>query len=340
MNITLFVVGAVVTLVAVYDIIYTILSPRGAGFIADRVSRGIWRFSLAMVNRNGRKTMLRLIGPVLLLIIVLNWIVLLWIGNTLMVYSDPESLWSASRDEFVPGVMENMYFAAYVLSSMGSGDYTPASDWWLFYTGFISYTGVVLISLGISFLLPVIEAITLKRQVSLQIHNLGKNPRQILERYENDDFVELLERLKELEPLLLQLAQYHLAYPVIHYFHSVHLYESLPVKLVSLDETMSVLLYKVDSEKIEDIRSLERAYAAMTYYLSTLASAFIQPKDDEPERPDTTYLQNASEVTSSRGTGHDKDLEKRRKLLLAYLQNDGWNWRDMEEAEDTIELDF
>ncbi|RKS53770.1 hypothetical protein BC962_2025 [Gillisia mitskevichiae] len=340
MNIALFILGLVITLVTIFDMISTILSPRGAGFIADRISRGIWRACLMACNRDGRKKFLNIVGPALLLIIVLTWILLLWFGNTFIVYSDAEALWSSSKNAYVTGFVEKMYFTAYVLSSMGNGDYTPGNGWWMIYTGFISYTGVVFISLGISFLIPVVDAITLKRQISLRIHQLGKTPSEIIKRYEENNFKELLQVLNELEPSLLKLAQQHLAYPVIHYFHSENLHESLSVKLVTLDETMSILLYSVDKENLSDIHALERAYGATTYYLSTLASAFIKPGDDEPKRPNTSNLKNVSKETSQRGTGHEEDLSKRRKLLLAYIQNDGWEWEDVEENTDSISLGF
>ncbi|MCF4101046.1 hypothetical protein L1I30_05170 [Gillisia sp. M10.2A] len=340
MSITYLLIGTVITVITIVDMISTILSPRGAGLVADRVSRSIWRICLIVTNKNGRRKFLNMVGPVLLLIIVLTWILLLWIGNTFIVYADAEALWSSSNNTYGTGFIEKMYFTAYVLSSMGNGDYTPANDFWLLYTGFISYTGVVFISLGISFLIPVVDAITLKRQVSLRIHQLGKTPKEIIERYEQNNFKELLQVISELEPSLLKLAQYHLAYPVIHYFHSENLFESLSVKFVTLDETMSIMLYNIHQDSIADLQALERAYGATTYYLSTLASAFIKPGDDKPKRPETSYLKNASQISSLRGTGYEKDLEKRRKLLLAYIQNDGWEWKDVENNKDSIVLNF
>jgi len=338
MNIALFLVGLVITLIVIYDMVYTILSPRGAGLIADRVSRNLWRGYLELVGGNGKNRSLRFIGPLLLLIIVLVWIILLWIGNTIMIYSDGQALWSGTSREYVPGFIEKLYFTAYVLSSMGSGDYTPASDLWMLYTGFISYTGVVFISLGISFLIPVIEAITLKRQVSLQLHNLGPNPRSILENYSENGYMELMEKLDSLEPSILKLAQYHLAYPVIHYFHSERRYECLPVMLASLDEALSILMYKVDKDSINNIMSLRTAYNALTYYHSTLANAFITPGDDEPEHPDTSYLTQISKKDSIHGERSGSDLVHRRKLLLAYLQNDGWEWDDMAKYGEAVSL--
>ena len=61
----------------------------------------------------------------------------------------------------------------------------------MLYTGIISYTGVIFISLGISFLIPVIDATVLKRQISLQIHALGGTPKEILQKYGGDHYNDL-----------------------------------------------------------------------------------------------------------------------------------------------------
>ncbi len=325
MNYFLFSLGLGITLITIYDMVYTILSPTGAGLIANRVSRGIWRLTLKSTNYNGHNKFLSYVGPMLLLIIVLTWIILLWFGNTMIVFSDSTALWSGDKNAFIDGLSESAYFIAYVLSSMGNGDYTPASDWWMFYTGFISYTGVVFISLGISFLIPVIEAITLKRKISLKINNLGNSPKAIINNYKQKNFTKLTNELRDLESSLISISQNHLAYPIIHYFHSEKLYEALPIQLASLDEALSIIIYEIDKEKIDDFETIERLYKANTYYLSTLASAFIHPEDDEPVRPDTKYLNDIKHQKEINDELNSK-LSLRRKLLLAYLQNDGWEW--------------
>ncbi|WP_299154193.1 potassium channel family protein [uncultured Christiangramia sp.] len=333
MNIFYFVIGVVIVLVTIYDMIYTILSPRGSALLADRISRWFWRFALKVSGKNGRNKLLEYIGPLILLGVVLTWIIILWLGNTLIVYSDPQALWSSQDSAYVTGFYNKLYFAAYVLSSMGNGDYTPASDWWLFFTGFISYTGVVFISLGISFLIPVVEGITLKRKLSMQIHNLGETPERIISNYNSNNFEQLSSALSDLEAPLLKVAQSHLAYPVIHYFHSVNINESLPVQLATLDETLSILLYQVEEDNFEDRLSMERTYKSLTYYLSTLASAFIHPGDDEPEHPNTDYLHDLKKSDQAIDDSANRKLAARRKLLLAYLQNDGWEWDVIEKKE-------
>lgn len=339
MNLYIFSIGLIITVLTIYDLVYTILSPKGAGFIADYIARKIWRLSLFLCNHNGTKRFLSFVGPFIILIIVLSWIHLLWIGNTLIIYSDPEAVYSTDTNNYITDFSENLYYTGYVLSSMGNGDYTPQGRWWQFFTGFISFSGVVFISLAISFLLPVVEAVALKRRMALKIFSFGENPIKILRKYKNDEFKELYSSIENLQENILKLAEYHLAYPVIHYFHANTNFESLPLNFVKLDEVLTHLLSSKDRPEFSDSIKLEGTRQSLTFYLSTLESAFIKPSDDEPERPNKDNT--PEEILRDIDTNHYNEgtLVYRRKLLLAYLQNDGWTWDDMISCEQNINLE-
>lgn len=64
--------GILIVLLTIYDMIYTILSPKGSGFIADRISRFLWRGILKITGSDGNKKILSFIGPFIILIIVLT----------------------------------------------------------------------------------------------------------------------------------------------------------------------------------------------------------------------------------------------------------------------------
>jgi len=76
MNITLFIIGVIITLITIYDMIATIFSPRGASFMADKISRGIWRFSFKIAKKDGGNKLLNTVGLSLLHIIVLSFIII------------------------------------------------------------------------------------------------------------------------------------------------------------------------------------------------------------------------------------------------------------------------
>ncbi len=338
MNYFLFITGILITVLAVADLIYTVLAPQGSGYFTGKFTRWFWRILLGISSHDGSKRFLNFSGVIILFSLILMWVMLIWLGNTLIFYADESSLFSSNTNQYVTSFTDTAYYTGYVLSSMGNGDYIPVGKWWKIYVGFISYTGVIYMSLSISFLIPVVEAVTMKRIISLRISEIGKNPFHILERHvRREDLSRLLSRIYPLRQDVLKIAQKHLTYPIIHYFHSGNKNESLPLSIVSLDETISILLYGTKMEDEDDCRKLEEMHTAFTYYLSTLGSAFIDPSDDLPELPDTKNYADKLPLTFSDPPEYDA-IADRRRLLLAYLQNDGWKWKDMAKNDEEIIL--
>lgn len=340
MNYFLLILGLIITTLAVLDLIYTVLSPSGTGMISGRFTRYAWRLLLFLNGSDGKSRGLTYAGAFILFALILLWVFLIWIGNTLTFYADPESLYNPSRQVYVTDFADTMYYTGYVLSSMGNGDYTPMSTVWKLYVGFISYTGVIYMSLSISFLIPVVEAVTMKRKLAISIAVLGNNPSHIIERNSTyHDVTSLVDKLYDFREDIIKMGENHLTYPIIHYFHSTHKYESLQIYLVALDETLTCLLYSLKDLDDSNKRKLEELRQTLTFYLSTLDHAFIDPKDDEPEIPEMNRHREKLvilEPEEIRQAFHN--LGDRRKLLLAYLQNDGWQWADMEKNSEEIKF--
>lgn len=337
------ILGFIIVTVTILDIMYTVLAPNGSGIITGKVSHHIWRTALKITNSDGESKLLSNIGLFLLLFIVQFWVALVWIGNALILYSDPEALYNTTINSYVSDFSSQLYFSGYVLSAMGNGDYTPASEWWKFYTSFISFTGVIFISLSISYLIPVIQAVTNKRSLSLRLNTIGGSPEDmILSHWKDDDFKFLIDELYELEPLIFQLSQQHMAYPVIHYFHSTKRFESTSICLAMLDETLSII-QSVRNRGLEDetstkINSLRKA---ITYFLSTLRNSYINPGDDEPLVPDLDYFNERNIPKAVDDNEIEESFRKqneRRKLLLAYVQSDAWQWKDVVEKNGGIQI--
>ncbi|MGB3468623.1 MAG: potassium channel family protein [Cyclobacteriaceae bacterium] len=341
----LFIIGLCIVVLTILDILYTVLAPNGAGYLAGKITFYIWRISLKIAGYDHRSKLLCNVGPYMLLLIVQIWVLLIWVGNAIIIYSDPHSLYNSTQQQYQEDFISNLYFSGYVLSAMGHGDYSPSNGWWKAYTAFISFTGVVFITLAISYLLPVIQAVTDKRTLSLRISSFGNSPEDILKKnWKNDHFEYLVKELKDLKPAIFSLAQQHMAYPIIHYFHSKDRNESAPINIATVDETLTILrsLLKDNSTESTLINDLVSTQSAITYFLSTLKSGHIKPGNDEPEVPGLDYINDfdlpercsVEEIKST-----FRKHRKRRKLLLAYIQNDAWKWEDVVSDNDDISLE-
>lgn len=134
-------------------------------------------------------------------------------------------------------------------------------------------------------------------------------------------------------------AQRHLAFPVIHYFHSSDTRTSIGPRLAALDEVLT-LIDAVDLQANGLPQSSTRPLRqAISDYLESLEQVFVHPADEPPPPPEVAALRNDGIVGCS-----DEDLRQvceglaeRRALLAGYLNHDGWAWRDIMETSDDAE---
>lgn len=176
-DILLIVIGSSLILLAVSDFAVTAFVPTGEGRVTALLGRFIYNTFLRLSGCNGRNRMLNYIGLVAIFAISTTWIILLWSGFTMIYVADTNSILVGSNKE-PSDVFEKIYHVGYTLSTLGIGDYVPGSDFWRIFTSFISFVGLVTITMSITYLVPVISSAIHKRSLSLQISSLGETPRR------------------------------------------------------------------------------------------------------------------------------------------------------------------
>ena len=98
---------------------------------------------------------------------------------------------------------------------------SPPGPLWQFLTVIASGSGFFLFGLALAYLVPVVQADTQKRQTAITCWCLGHDPGDMIVRAWNGvDSSALSPHLISLIPMLSQLGENHLTYPVLHYFHS------------------------------------------------------------------------------------------------------------------------
>ena len=329
MNYISLIAGIVIVCLVVADVMISTLAPRGSGFISKRLRSGMWSFFRWCAKGKGENMLLNYAGMFTVTSWLLGWILMLWVGNFLIYQSVPESvLFSGSNAS--AGLVDKIYFVGYVLSTMGNGDFKPGGGFWNIYTAIISFSGFITITLAITYLVPVLSAEMEKRKTSIYIHSLGASPEDILlNAWNGKDFSRLAQHFGTLTDNIMGQAQKHVAYPVLHNFHS-HLHqEALAINLVSLDEALSILLLYAHDNTYTVQQQIYPLRFAISDYLATLASAFISPSINEPGPIRTDKLQKSGIPLKQENEQMRFEKEKlrlRRKLLLGMLENDGWHW--------------
>lgn len=330
-NYLLFGLGAIVVIVVVAEVLVTTLVPHTPAHVSERVRGWVWRFFHWASRKDGTKTLLNYAGMVTIFAWLVGWIFLFWLGNTLLFLSDTSSLLNSTTNAPVSAV-EKIYFTGYLLSTAGLGDVVPNGTFWKLYTSIISFSGFVIISLSITYFIPILSAETTKRVISLHIHSLGTSPEEILCRgWNGKDFNGFATHFNELAVKIMELSKNHVAYPVLHNFHSHDYRESIYLNITSLDEALTILLLYVPDDVKPHKFDLLTLRHAISDFLNTLRSSFISQSEKEPPSTDLKKIRECG-IPIKQGTPAEvknESLILRRKLLLGMMENDGWRWEDL-----------
>lgn len=329
MNYFIFSLGVILVFLVISDVLISTLAPRGSGFITERLRAGVWNFFHWICRGKGTNKLLNYAGMFTITAWLAGWLLTFWIGNALIYISDYTSVLVSSSNTSA-GPLEKVYFVGYVLSTMGNGDFQPHGDGWRIYTSIISFFGFIIITLAITYLVPVLSAEMGKRKASVYIHSLGTSPDDILlNAWNGKDFSNLTQHFSIIAEFVMQQSQQHVAYPVLHNFHSHLPRESLYINLTALDEALTILLIYLPDHIHPHKQSIYPLRFAITDFLNTLQEAFIRPSGNLPGPIQLDRLKEYNIPLKQENTDIRMALERlrfRRKLLLGMLENDGWAW--------------
>lgn len=192
MNIGYFTVGVVLLIAVIVDLFWTTLwVDRGAGPLSSRLTTWVWR-GLKRVSSQ-HSGLLSLSGPLILLLTLGLWVGLLWGGWT-FVFAGGENILIDTRDSGPITWTARIYFVAYTLFTMGNGDFTPAGGVWQLATALTTASGILFVTLSISYVLSIVGAVSVKRSFAASVTGLGTRSEAFVEtgwNSEADDFHEL-----------------------------------------------------------------------------------------------------------------------------------------------------
>jgi len=313
------------------DMVTTTLTVDGGGILTNWLSNGVWRLMLKLHRGRRKHRWLTMTGWFLLVSIAVLWLVVTWLGWTLVFSASLNAVVNASND-LPANVWERIYFTGYTLSTLGQGDYQPEGTLWQIGTAIASANGFFLVTLAIAYLLPVVGAAIEKRSLSVYLAALGKTADEIILRaWNGKNFGQFDQHLIALAPMLSRMGESHLAYPVLHYFHSGDRLRSLPLSLCALDEALTLMQYGIAPDARPDPAALKAARRASAAFLRTLKGVYLKPSSDVPPFPSLDRIRDRGIPTVSDAelqTAID-NLDRRRSLLVALLYADGWTWEDI-----------
>lgn len=317
--------GIALILLVVVDVLWTTLFLQGAGPLTARVSRTLAALAVRLPSRV-RRPLMPTLGSLCLLVAIGAWVLLMWLGWWLLFSAwDPAVIHGQTR--MAADAWARAYFSGFTVFTLGVGDYVPQGGGWQLATALSSFSGLFLITLAITYLLPVLSAATEKRQLATLIHDLGGSPTAIIvQNWDGSGFGSLTQRLSgTIWPQLHLHAQRHLTYPVLHYFHSRRPETALELQVAALDDALTILESAVAKEARPGRRELAPIRNAVASLLEEARGRSGEmAAGDPPPVPDLQPLREAGiPLLAKADFSCHRD---RRRALLALVQNSGWQW--------------
>ncbi len=311
----------------IIDFIWTTLwVDGGAGPVTNRLSSLLWK-TMKLLG-GGRSTLLSLAGPLVLCATLIMWIGMLWIGWT-FVFTGLEQAISPSQGSDPISWMDRIYFAGYLIFTLGNGDFSPAEGTAQFVSVLATGTGMLFITFGVTYLLSILSAVTMKRSFAASVLGFGKSAEELTKSaWNGTDFHDFDLLLASFSEQLSSLAAKHTAYPVLHFYHSIRDETAMPTAAAILDESLSIIKYAVASPYHPNQMLVQEMRSSIDLYVKTLEQSIYKPAKSIPPLPVFTFLQQAGIplLTEQSFIKNFNNLETRRRKLLGGLEADGRPW--------------
>lgn len=293
--------GVIVLLGTIVDLFATVAQPgRHGGFLATRLVDQIWRVALATHRWRPSHRRLAAAGVACVAAVPVCWMAGMWIGWSL-IFSSSESAVLDARTGDRASTTSRVYYAGYSLFTSGLGDKVPGSGGSEIATVLATAMGLGLVTLAITYLVPVVQSATARRSVARLISRLGATPQGIVDRCWRPPTVTVLtDAATDLLPRLQLLTEQHLTYPVLHYLHSVDVATAFAPRVVALHQAM---VLAVDESVSDDART-----------------RFELVREAVEDFADTFPVGDDGDLSDAREQGDD------RRRLGELVRRDGWDW--------------
>lgn len=320
------VVGLFVIAVVVYDVLTTtVSSSTRAGAITTAVDTVVWSVVTGLARREDSR-LFPLAGPLIVSLSVTAWLLLLWLGWALVFSADTTAVLTSSTLEPVD-LRGRFLFTAYTVFTLGYGNYLPAGGWEIV-SALALINGLSLATLAVTYLVPVVTAVTDRRRQAAVISAAGATPEEIVETlHDANGFGALDQLLSHLTSEVILTGQRHLSYPVIHHYRGVDRTTAFPPSVAALDDAVTLLSVAVTGP--------QRPNAALTTMWRNAVDALVadaqvgRPGDAAaPPLPPVAVLDRlgVAHLDASDYTAVMQHQEERRRRLHRFVRSARWRW--------------
>jgi hypothetical protein len=328
--------GFVLLALISFDIYATVLhSSARYGPLGESLNRSVWRVTRAVafrLTRANRHRLLNMVGPLLLPLLIVFYLVLLVLAFALVYLPHVPGGFVYGVENPEPGWADAIYFSGITLTTVGYGDVMPRTTPLRFLALVESASGLIVISLAITYMLTVYSALERKRAVAVSLyHQAGEGADvagYIAYHFVEGRFYGLRDALRTVTRDLQGLHESHIDHPVIHYFHPVEVYKGTPRVLFLLLETCTVIRAALDREQNQDLRDYPEVRtldAGVRHVLTQLVESLDLERRERPRRPDP---QEAAEDGARWRRRYEQTLARLRESGIGLRSDTEQGWEE------------
>ena len=330
MAVALILLGVLVLLTLIFDVLWTVVaSGSGAGPLTGRLSAALWSIALRLGRGpdGPRNRVLALSGVAVVVLLLVAWIVVAW-GAWWLIFSASEGAVRVVETGRPANLLQRLYFAGDGIFTASSADFATDMGGWRAARVANHASGLIFITLAITYLIPVASAAAERRQLAGYISSLGRTPEGIVvAAWTGTAFGSLPQHLVSLTPMVHLSAQRHLTYPVLHYLHSPSERTSAAVSYVLLDDAITLLRTGVAPEARPDAAAVATLAEGVGLFLDTIRHTIVNEVTRPLDPPALDVLRRAGipVVTDEEFADALGQQSERRCLLAGLLHDDGWS---------------
>jgi Ion channel len=255
------ILGGGLLLLVVYDVYATILHARSrSGPIGEMLNRAFWWVARSLafrLSRARRHKVLNVVGPLLLPSLIIVYIITLLVGFAFIYYPRMPSHFVVQATAIAHPWIESFYFSGITLTTLGYGDIAPLTLVMRMIALVEAVSGLALISLSITYLITVYSALEHKRAVALSFYHQAEEGANvagfIAHHFVGGKFYGLEAVLRQAARDIQALLESHVEHPVIHYFHPLEVYKSLPRVMFLVLETCAIIRSCIDRDEYREL---------------------------------------------------------------------------------------
>lgn len=317
-------VGAMIVVAIMLDVVWTTIAVGGGrGVVANAVG---WKVaSLGRLGSPGHRR-LQIVGVLVAAAIPATWLLLVWGGFSLIFLADTSAVVDSVTQK-PTSALGRIAFAAGGLAGAGAG-LIAATPGWQLVNNLSAIVGLILVTLSLTYLLQVVNAVAAERATFSQVSALGSGPVDaVLAALPAPGLGTLPLQVVTIANGISQAAQDHLTLPVLQFFHSPDRDSAAAVNLARFDETITVLDAAQPSSHEPTVRA---GRDAVDSFLATLRlgahnlDAPPPPTFAGRESPPGLGADSGQRLADAAAAQHH-----RRARLRAFVEQEGWSWGDV-----------